>query len=68
LRTTPKAVQDLLEELEASRQSRLRAWEILQEIRQILTSRGNVPIAPPKTKTIDAEGQLVCRDCLIGNR
>jgi hypothetical protein len=27
---TPKAIQDLLDELEASKQSRLRAWNVLQ--------------------------------------
>jgi hypothetical protein len=29
---TPKALQDLIDELEASRASRKRAWEVLQEI------------------------------------
>jgi hypothetical protein len=28
---TPKAIQDLLDELEASKQSRLRAWSIKEE-------------------------------------
>jgi hypothetical protein len=30
---TPKAIQDLLDELEASKQSRLRAWSVLQRLR-----------------------------------
>jgi hypothetical protein len=30
---TPKAIQDLLDELEASKQSRLRAWNVLQRLR-----------------------------------
>jgi hypothetical protein len=34
--TPPKAFQDLLDELEASRTSRKRAWDILQEIRWVL--------------------------------
>lgn len=33
---TPKALQDLLDELEASRASRKRAWENLPEIRWVL--------------------------------
>jgi len=33
---TPKAIQDLLDELEASRRSRKRAWENLQELRWVL--------------------------------
>jgi hypothetical protein len=30
---TPKAIQDLVDELEASKQSRLRAWKALQRLR-----------------------------------
>ena len=30
---TPKAIQDLLDELESSKQSRLRAWSVLQRLR-----------------------------------
>jgi hypothetical protein len=30
---TPKAIQDLLDELEASKQSRLRAWNALRRLR-----------------------------------
>ena len=39
---TPKAIQDLLDELEASKQSRLRAWAVLQRIRAILSESGMV--------------------------
>jgi hypothetical protein len=32
---TPKAIQDLLDELESSKQSRLRAWTVLQRISEL---------------------------------
>jgi hypothetical protein len=44
---TPKAIQDLLDELEASKQSRLRAWSVLQRLRMVLSEVGNVAIPPP---------------------
>jgi hypothetical protein len=56
---TPKAIQDLLDELEASRASRKRAWDILQEIRWVLKEVAGTEIAAPTRKTIDAEGRLV---------
>jgi hypothetical protein len=56
---TPKAIQDLLDELEASRASRKRAWEILQEIRWVLKDTAGMEIKPPAKKTIDLEGRLV---------
>jgi hypothetical protein len=34
---TPKAIQDLLDELESSKQSRLRAWNVLQRLRLVLS-------------------------------
>jgi hypothetical protein len=34
---TPKAIQDLLDELAASKQSRLRAWNVLQRLRTVLS-------------------------------
>ena len=54
---TPKAIQDLLDELEASKQSRLRAWKVLQRLRLVLSEAGNVTIPPPAQKTVDAEGE-----------
>jgi hypothetical protein len=36
---TPQAIRKILDELEASRASRKRAWENLQEIRWILKFR-----------------------------
>ncbi len=56
---TPKAIQDLLEELEASKQSRLRAWNVLQRLRLLLSELGNVAIPPPTQKTFDAEGEAL---------
>jgi hypothetical protein len=56
---TPKALQDILEELEASRVSRKRAWEILQEIRWVLKDTTGIELPPPARKAIDLEGRLV---------
>jgi hypothetical protein len=56
---TPKELQNLLDELEASRASRKRAWEILQEIRWVLKDTAGIEIPPPARKTIDLEGRLV---------
>src|SRR6202047_3544081 len=56
---TPKAIQDLLDELESSKQSRLRAWNVLQRLRLVLSDTGNVAIPPPSQKTFDAEGQAL---------
>jgi hypothetical protein len=56
---TPKAIQDLLEELEASKQSRLRAWTALQRLRSVLSEMANVAIPAPTQKTFDAEGEIL---------
>ena len=56
---TPKAIQDLLDELESSKQSRLRAWNVLQRLRSVLSDTGNVAIPPPAQKTFDAEGEAL---------
>jgi exonuclease V gamma subunit len=56
---TPQALQDLLAELEASRASRKRAWEILQEIRWVLKDTTGIEAQQPARKTIDLEGRLV---------
>jgi hypothetical protein len=56
---TPKALQDLLDELEASRTSRKRAWENLQEIRWVLNDVVGVELPPPARKTIELEGRIV---------
>src|ERR1700676_484985 len=56
---TPKAIQDLLDELEASKQSRLRAWSVLQRLRMVLSEVGSVSIPPPAQKTFDAEGEAL---------
>jgi hypothetical protein len=56
---TPKAIQDLLDELEASKQSRLRAWNALQRIRALLSDLGKTEIPLPARKTFDAEGEIL---------
>jgi hypothetical protein len=56
---TPKAIQDILDELEASRASRKRAWENLQEIRWVLKDTAGMELPLPARKTIDLEGRLV---------
>jgi hypothetical protein len=56
---TPKTIQDLLDELEASKQSRLRAWSVLQRLRSLLSDLGNVSIPPPAQRTFDAEGEAL---------
>jgi hypothetical protein len=56
---TPKAIQDLLDELEPSKQSRLRAWNVLQRLRSVLSETGSIEIPPPVPKTFDAEGEAL---------
>src|ERR1700734_145982 len=56
---TPQALQELLDELEASRASRKRSWEILQEIRWVLKDTVGIEAQQPARKTIDLEGRLV---------
>ena len=56
---TPKAIQDVLDELEASKQSRLRAWDVLQRLRSVLSEAGNIAIPAPAQKTFDAEGEVL---------
>ena len=56
---TPQAIQDLLDELEASKQARLRAWAVLQRLRALLCDLGSVAIDPPPKKTFDTEGAIL---------
>jgi hypothetical protein len=56
---TPKAIQDLLDELKASKQSRLRAWNVLQRLRLVLSESGNIATPPPAQKTFHAEGEVL---------
>ena len=56
---TPEAIQELLDELESSKQSRLRAWAVLQRLRAVLCDLGNVTIDPPHKKTFDTEGAIL---------
>jgi hypothetical protein len=57
--TSPQDLQDLPDELKASRASRKRAWEILQEIRFVLKDAAGVELPPQVRKTIDLEGRIV---------
>jgi hypothetical protein len=61
---TPQASQELLDELESSKQSRLRAWAVLQEFRTVLTDLGGVNLKAPSKKTFDAEGTIL-REALV---
>src|SRR6202045_5215603 len=56
---TPQDLQKLLDEREASRASRKRAWENLQEIRWVLKDITGMDLPPPARKTIDLEGRVV---------
>jgi hypothetical protein len=56
---TPQDLQKLLDEREASRASRKRAWENLQEIRWVLKDIVGMELPPPVRKTLDLEGRLV---------
>jgi hypothetical protein len=56
---TPQELQDLLDELEASRASRKRAWENLAEIRWVIKDTCGIKLPPPARKTIDLEGRIV---------
>ena len=55
----PQELQNLLDELEASRASRRRAWENLQELRWVLKQICEIELPPPARKTIDLEGRVV---------
>jgi hypothetical protein len=57
--TLQKQFKILLDELKASRASRKRAWDVLQEIRWVLKDTAGIEIPPPARKTIDLEGRLV---------
>src|ERR1700730_3868149 len=56
---TPQELQNLLDELEASRATRKRAWENLQEIRWVLKDSARLELPPPARKTINLEGRIV---------
>src|SRR5277367_484294 len=56
---SPQELQKMLAELEASRSSRKRAWENLQELRWVLQDSAGMKLPPPARKTIDLEGRAV---------
>src|SRR6478672_1122862 len=55
----PEDLQRMLDELEASRASRKRAWENLQELRWVLQDTAGIELPPPARKMIDLEGRIV---------
>ena len=57
--SSPHSLQQLLDELKASKASRKRASENLQEIRWILKDATGVDLPAPARKTIDLEGRVV---------
>jgi hypothetical protein len=56
---TPRELQEILEELTASRPSQRRAWENLQEIRWVVKDTAGVELPSPERKTIDLEGRIL---------
>jgi hypothetical protein len=58
-----KSIQVMSEEPESSRQSRLRAWEVLQKFGATLSDLEGFAIPPPPRKTFDAEGKLLNDTC-----
>jgi hypothetical protein len=55
----PAELQKVFDELEASRASRRRAWENLQELRWVIKELTGVDLPPPERRTIDLEGRVV---------
>jgi hypothetical protein len=55
----PQELQNLLNELEASRASRRRAWENLREMRWVLNETCGIELPLPARKTVDLEGRVV---------
>jgi hypothetical protein len=55
----PGELQKMVDELDASRRSRKRAWENLQEIRWVIKDTTGTELPPPAKKTIDLEGRIV---------
>ena len=50
-----------IDEPESSKESRLRAWSVLRQLRSVLSQAGNVAIPPPAQKTFDVEGEALER-------
>jgi hypothetical protein len=61
MKLTPQAIQELFDELEASKQARRRAWDTLQRLRTVLMELGRVPIPTPEKKSFESEGILLER-------
>jgi hypothetical protein len=55
---TPDPILRLLDELEANRQSRRRAWATLQRLRKFLEEHGT-RIGTPEDRTFETEGEVI---------
>ena len=55
---TPDAIRQLLDELEANRQSRKSAWATLQRLRKFLESTG-AKISTPDDRKFETEGEAL---------
>jgi hypothetical protein len=54
----PDAIRKLLDELEANRQSRKRAWATLQRLRKFLEEHGT-RIPTPEARSFESEGEAI---------
>jgi hypothetical protein len=57
----PKSDPRFARRIRGVKASRLRAWNVLQRLRLILSESGNVVIPPSAQKTFDAEGEVLER-------
>jgi hypothetical protein len=55
---TPDTISKLLDELEANRQSRKRAWTTLQRLRKFLEAHG-ARISIPDDRSFESEGEAI---------
>ena len=55
---TPDAIRQLLDELEANRRSRKRAWATLQRLRKFLEANG-ARISIPDDRNFETEGEAI---------
>jgi hypothetical protein len=55
---TPDGIRQLLDELEANRQSRKRAWATLQRLRKFLEANG-ARIGTPDDRNFETEGEAI---------
>ena len=58
MRATPDTIRQLLDKLEANRQSRRTAWATLQRLRKFLEANG-AKINVPDNRTFETEGEAI---------